>query len=118
MLLSDDWPRGLPSCSWAQISRLKTSRRGSASGVRKRGPDHMVLSWSALSCRVRIALSLKKEEYSLTDSRYYCSPFLKEWSGLSRVAIPVKRKSYSLFGVGLSFRTQIRTGKGQLFSKI
>lgn len=28
MLSSDDWPRGLPSCSWVQISRVKTSRRG------------------------------------------------------------------------------------------
>lgn len=57
----------------------------------------MVLSCSALSCRVTIALSLKKEEYSLTDSRYYCSLFLKEWSGLSRVAIPAKKKV--LFGL-------------------
>lgn len=28
MLSSDDWPRGLPSCSWVQISQLKTSRQG------------------------------------------------------------------------------------------
>lgn len=28
MLSSEDWPRGLPSCSWAQISWLKTSSRG------------------------------------------------------------------------------------------
>ena len=27
-LSSDDWPRGLASCSWVQISQLKTSRQG------------------------------------------------------------------------------------------
>lgn len=32
-LSSYDWPRGVPSCSWVQISQLKTSRQGTKKPV-------------------------------------------------------------------------------------
>lgn len=78
----------------------------------------MVLYWSVLSCRVTIALSLKKGEGVLSDGfALLLLPILEGVIGIKPRG-DTREKESPIRSLGWAFRTQIRTGKGQLFSKI
>ena len=111
LLSIEDWPRGVPSCSWVQISQWKRSSQGTTKHawyVSEYGSRGFVLirfravEWRLLHLLRKDAggLSYNKGGTLFSDVRYIIVSY--SWRsdpGLSHVAIPRQKKGGLSYGL-------------------